>query len=323
MALGPAWVGLRKIVCGAAGVATVRGVLVEFLTDDQAGAYGKFREEPTRPELERFFFLDDVDRDLIALRRTRGHRLGFAVQMCTVRYVGLFLEDLLAVPWPVVEYLAEQLGIEDPSCVKAYTERSKTAYEHAWEIRDAYGYHAYEDVEWCRKFRTFLHARAWTHAEGPVGLFDHAVSWLRRHRVLLPGVSVLARQVVAVREAADRRLHSTVVRAAYRAGPGLPGVLVALLDVPPGAAILGAGAVEAGCDADHGHRDGRRVGPGERDRCPRAGAGGSVPGAAEPVGGLGPVRVGQQDVAAGPDRGTETHGAADGGGGAVGGGRDR
>ncbi|MGA5565768.1 hypothetical protein ACPCUV_32015 [Streptomyces platensis] len=32
------------------------------MTDEQAGAYGKFAEEPTRPELERFFFLDDVDR---------------------------------------------------------------------------------------------------------------------------------------------------------------------------------------------------------------------------------------------------------------------
>ncbi|WKX74056.1 hypothetical protein [Streptomyces sp. XD-27] len=35
---------------------------VEFLTGDQAEVYGKFAEEPTRPELERFFFLDDVDR---------------------------------------------------------------------------------------------------------------------------------------------------------------------------------------------------------------------------------------------------------------------
>jgi hypothetical protein len=66
---------------------------VEFLTDEQAAAYGRFVEEPTRPELERFFFLDDVDRDLIALRRTAAHQLGFAMQMCTVRYVGRFLVD--------------------------------------------------------------------------------------------------------------------------------------------------------------------------------------------------------------------------------------
>ncbi|HEV7453113.1 MAG TPA: DUF4158 domain-containing protein [Pseudonocardiaceae bacterium] len=52
---------------------------VEFLTDEQAAAYGRFVEEPTRPELERFFFLDDMDRDLIALRRTTAHHLGFVI----------------------------------------------------------------------------------------------------------------------------------------------------------------------------------------------------------------------------------------------------
>jgi len=67
-------------------------------------------------------FLDD-DRDLIALRRSDGHRLGMAVQIGTVRYIGTFLgDDPLAVPWEVVDYLAGQLGIEDASCVKSYAE---------------------------------------------------------------------------------------------------------------------------------------------------------------------------------------------------------
>jgi hypothetical protein len=69
------------------------------------GLYGKFTQEPTRPELERFFFLDDEDRKPIAKRRGDHNRLGFALQMCTVRYIGLFLEDPLAVPWPVVEHV--------------------------------------------------------------------------------------------------------------------------------------------------------------------------------------------------------------------------
>ncbi len=67
-------------------------------------------------------------------------------------------------------------------CVKRYTERKLTAYEHAWEIRDAHAYHEYEDAEWSRQFRTFLHGRAWTPAEGPVTPFNQAVGWLRRHR---------------------------------------------------------------------------------------------------------------------------------------------
>ncbi|MFB6717087.1 MULTISPECIES: Tn3 family transposase [unclassified Streptomyces] len=210
---------------------------MEFLTDEQAGAYGRFVEEPTRPEMERFFYLDDVDRQLIGKRRGDHNRLGFALQMCTVRYLGLFLEDPLDVPWSVVAYVAEHLGVEDPSVVKRYTERQMTAYEHAWEIRDAYGYHQFEDAAWGRRFRTFLHGRAWTHAEGPVALFNQAVGWLRRNRVLLPGVSALVRQVAEVRTVAERRLYATVAGAARRADRSLPADLVALLQVPEGRRI--------------------------------------------------------------------------------------
>ncbi|MDX3434341.1 DUF4158 domain-containing protein [Streptomyces sp. ME01-18a] len=166
----------------------VRGMPVEFLSDEQAAAFGSFVDEPTRPELERCFFLDDEDRKLIAKRRGDHSRLGFALQMCTVRYIGLFLEDPLAVPWPVVGHLAAQLEIEDASQVKRYTERQMTAYEHAWEIREVYGYHPYEDHAQGRRFRAFLHGRAWTaHTEGPKALFDHSVGWLRRNRVLRRG----------------------------------------------------------------------------------------------------------------------------------------
>ncbi len=201
---------------------------VEFLTDEQAEAYGKFAEEPTRPESERFFFLDDVDRDLIALRRSAHHQLGFAFQMCTVRYIGRFLpDDPLEAPWPVVEQLAGQLGIEDPSVVKRYTEWPKTAYEHAWEIRD----HEYDDAEWSRRFRTFLrHGRAWTHA-------DHAVGWLRRNRVLLPGVSVLARQVSEGQAAARHRCGRRPP-----CGPGAAGGSGGDAEDAGGFAVLGAGA---------------------------------------------------------------------------------
>lgn len=79
-------------------------------------------------------------------RRSDHHRLGSAVQLGTARAVGRFLEDPLDVPWPAVEFLAGQLAIGDPSCVKKYTQRSQTPYEHAWEIRAEEGYRSFDDV---------------------------------------------------------------------------------------------------------------------------------------------------------------------------------
>lgn len=83
---------------------------IEFLSDDQAAAYGRFTGPPERAELERFFFLDDADRVLVGKRRGDHNRLGFSLQLGTARFIGLFLPDPLDVPPEVVDYLAGSSG---------------------------------------------------------------------------------------------------------------------------------------------------------------------------------------------------------------------
>jgi hypothetical protein len=69
-------------------------VPAEFLSDEQRVGYGSFAEVPSLSDLEKFFFLDAFDRDVIARSRADSHRLGVAVQIGTVRYKGLFLAGL-------------------------------------------------------------------------------------------------------------------------------------------------------------------------------------------------------------------------------------
>jgi len=79
-------------------------VHVEFLTDEEAASYGHYDGPPSRAELERAFFLDDADKALIARRRRDHNRLGFSLQVTTVRSLGLLLADPLDVPNAVLEY---------------------------------------------------------------------------------------------------------------------------------------------------------------------------------------------------------------------------
>lgn len=161
---------------------------VEFLSDDLVARFGRFDGEPTRADLDRFFYLDDTDRELIGRRRGDHNRLGYALQLGTVRFLGTFLADPLDVPWRVVDHLAVQLGVVDPSCIKKYSQRYQTADEHAREIRTVYGYWELTK-ERTGELEAFLASRAWTHGERPTVLFEQGWAWLRRGRVLLPGAS--------------------------------------------------------------------------------------------------------------------------------------
>ncbi len=178
---------------------------VDFLTPEQERAYGRYAGDPSAVDLARCFHLDDADRLLVAERRGDQNRLGWCVQLGTVRYLGTFLADPTDVPPGVVAHLATQLGITDLACLARYQTRY-AHWDHAAEITRRYGYRAFTDHPGYARFVRWLYARAWTGAERPTVLFDHAVARLIADKVLLPGVTVLERLVARVRDRVAARL---------------------------------------------------------------------------------------------------------------------
>lgn len=205
---------------------------VEFLTDDEAAVFGRYAGPLSQTDLERVFFLDDQDRVLVGQRRGQHMKLGFALQLVTVRWLGTFLENPIDVPVAVLEFVAGQLGVGDPSVVTRYLERRETPFDHQRDIRRAFGWKDFASVE--GEFAAWVAARSWTAGDGPKAIFTDGVGWLRERKVLLPGVTTLTRLVAQVRDDTTRRLWGLLeglltVEQRY--------VLDQLLEVPAGARV--------------------------------------------------------------------------------------
>lgn len=202
---------------------------VDFLSDDQAQRYGRYTDAPSSTQLARYFYLDEADLALIQERRGSHHRLGFAVQLATVRFLGTFLTDPTDVPLVAVRHLAQQLDIADIAVLTRYLEREPTRYEHAREIQQVYGYRTFTDQPEHFQLVRWLYTRAWLADERPSVLFDLTTAHLIERKILLPGVTVLTRQIAAVRERVATRLWRTLAGAVV---PAQRTLLETLLTVP-------------------------------------------------------------------------------------------
>jgi hypothetical protein len=165
----------------------------------------RFLTDPSPEDLERFFYLDAVALAEVAKKRGPHNRLGWAVQWGTVRMLGTFLADPGYVPHVAVEYVAEQMGVADPSCIKNYPDRLPTQHEHAREIRGLLGYREFAGAE--AEVRAFVASRAAQTRDSRRELFDRAVLWLIEGRVLLLLLPSPPRS--AVRTAPAGRAHSS------------------------------------------------------------------------------------------------------------------
>ncbi len=182
---------------------------VDILTKEQRRNYGRYTEDPSPAQLARYFHLDDAHMKSVLKCRGDHNRLGFALQLGTVRFLGTFLRNPTDVPEVVADYLFKQLGITDKAYLIRYS-IGKTRWDHANEIKRHYGYHDFSDPQEYFSLVRWLYTRAWISNERPSMLFDLATARLVERKVLLPGASVLARLISRVRSRVATRLWQTL-----------------------------------------------------------------------------------------------------------------
>ena len=181
----------------------------DFLTAEQKERYGRFLGEPSPEQLARYFYLDDKDREIIMPKRGDHNRLGFAVQLGTVRFLGTFLSDPTDVPAGVVNMLARQLFVSDTSCLREYLEK-ESRLDHTAEIREKYHYRNFHDQPEHFRLVRWLYERAWLDTDRPSVLFDLTTDRLVSRKILLPAASTLTRLIANVRSRATARFYRLI-----------------------------------------------------------------------------------------------------------------
>ena len=91
-------------------------------------------EEINPDILRKYFTLTASDLEQVEQCRGPINRLGFAVQLCTLRWRGHFLGDTRQVPESVLATIASQLGVL-PMPIEGYPQNEKTRFEHLERIR--------------------------------------------------------------------------------------------------------------------------------------------------------------------------------------------
>jgi len=185
---------------------------VSFLSPAQHNNYGCCPDDLSQNLIDNHFFLDDQDREWIAGKRRDFSRLGYALQLATVRFLGTFLTDITDVPPSVIERIASQINITDyKNCLTAY-QNSEQRWRHTVEIRSRNGYREFTEKGIRFRLGRRLCALCWTGTDRPGALFDQALAWLYTNKILLPGVTVLERFIAEIRSRMESKLLRMLVK---------------------------------------------------------------------------------------------------------------
>jgi TnpA family transposase len=170
-----------------------------LLTDAERGRLSAFPSEVPTEDLYAFFTLTGPDRAAVPARSAPANRLGFALSLCAVRYLGFCPEDLASVPRNVAFYVGQQLLVP-PDALASYPGREQTRTDHLTRVYEHLGYRRPSPDD-LRGLFGWLVQRALEHDDAPL-LVSLLAQRLKRERFVRPGVSRLERMVAAARERA-------------------------------------------------------------------------------------------------------------------------
>jgi TnpA family transposase len=174
-----------------------------------------YPNEAERRRLERFpdhiavedlracFALSDRDRVLVFDQRGPENRLGLAVSLCALRFLGFVPDGIASIPDEALGFVSRQVDAEAHELL-AYGARAQTRSDHLQLVLDQLGWRRADEPD-RERLAAWLIERAVEH-DTPTTLMGLLGEHLRARSVMRPPVETLTRMIATARANAHRRV---------------------------------------------------------------------------------------------------------------------
>ncbi len=159
-------------------------------------------------DLIRLYTLSELDFSLInQYSRGRVNRLGFAVQLCYMRYPGIILPVSQHPDFHLLQLISSQLTIS-PEAWEDYSERAATRREHLLAIQSIFGFRTFS-MNYYKPAVQNLETTALQTDKGIV-LIRELIESFRNQKILLPSINVIERICAEAITQAERRIYTSL-----------------------------------------------------------------------------------------------------------------
>ena len=153
------------------------------------------------------YTLGDDDLEHINKRRRDENRLGFALQLCALRYPGRMLAPGEFIPIETLQFIGAQIGLSGDE-LATYAARQQTRHQHINALREIYGYRSFSGTV-AKEMRAWLDAQA-ENATSNENLAKSLITECQRNSIILPATGTIERLCADALVAAEQRVESRI-----------------------------------------------------------------------------------------------------------------
>lgn len=162
-----------------------------FLSDEQRQSLSRFAEFIDQADVIKYFLLSEYDKTVIPVRSHSYTRLGFALSLCALRFLGFIPEELSLVPENAMLFVLKQINLESiPVDFEQYGIRAQTRTDHALRIEQHLSFKPFNESEQ-ESLKAWLLIQAMEH-DRPILLLRMAIDKLKQVRISRPTLVFLA-----------------------------------------------------------------------------------------------------------------------------------